>query len=67
MATMNRPRLAAVEALSGHRLKLTFVDGNIHTVSLASAFDKFPILAPLRNPKAFAKATIIEGEGWTVE
>ena len=67
MATMKRPRLAAVKALSGHRLKLTFVDDSIHTVSLAGEFDKFPGLAPLRDLKAFAKATIIDGEGWTVE
>jgi hypothetical protein len=61
------PRLAAVKALSGYRLRLTYVDGNIYTVSLAGEFDKFPALAPLCNPKAFAKAAIIEGEGWTVE
>ena len=67
MATMKRPRLAAVKALSGHRLKLTFVDGSVHTVSLAGELDRFPGLAPLCNPKAFAKAVIIEGEGWTVE
>jgi len=64
---MKRPRLAAVKALSGHRLKLTFVDGSIYTVSLAGEFDRFPGLAPLREPKAFAKAVVIEGEGWTVE
>ena len=67
MATMKRPRLAAVKTLAGHRLRLTFVDGSIHTVSLAGEFDKFPGLAPLRNPKAFAKAVVIDGEGWTVE
>lgn len=67
MATMKRPRLAAVKALSGHRLKLTFVDGSVHTVSLAGEFDRFPGLALLRDPKTFAKAVIIEGEGWTVE
>lgn len=64
---MKRPRLAAVKALSGHRLKLTFVDGSIYTVSLAGKFDKFPPLAPLRDSRAFGKAAIIEGEGWTVE
>ncbi len=67
MATMKRPRLAAVKALSGRRLRLTFVDGSIYTVSLADEFDKFPALAPLRSAKAFAKAVIVEGEGWTVE
>ena len=67
MATMRRPRLAAVKALSGHRLRLTFIDGSIYTVALAGEFDKFPGLAPLRDPKAFSKAVVIEGEGWTVE
>ncbi len=67
MATMRRPRLAAVKALSGHRLRLTFIDGSVYTVSLAGEFDKFPGLAPLRDLKAFAKAVVIEGEGWTVE
>src|SRR3972149_11470222 len=67
MATMKRPRLAAVKALAGHRLRLSFVDGSIYTVSLAGEFDKFPALAPLRNPNAFSKAVIVEREGWTVE
>ena len=67
MATMRRPRLQAVEALSDYRLKLTFIDGSIFTVSLADAFDAFPGLNPLRDTNAFAKAAVIEGEGWTVE
>ena len=67
MATMRRPRLAAVKALPGYRLRLTFIDGSVHTVALADEFDKFPGLAPLRDSKAFSKAVIIEGEGWTVE
>lgn len=67
MATMRRPRLAAVKALSGHRLRLTFIDGSIYTVALAGEFDKFPGLVPLRDPKAFSRAVVIEGEGWTVE
>ncbi len=67
MATMKRPRLAAVKALSGHRLRLTFIDGSIYTVALAGEFDKFPGLAPLRDSKAFSRAVVIEGEGWTVE
>ncbi|MBI3372022.1 MAG: DUF2442 domain-containing protein [Betaproteobacteria bacterium] len=67
MATMKRPRLAAAKALSGHRLRLTFIDGSIYTVALADEFDKFPRLEPLRDSKAFSKAVVIEGEGWTVE
>lgn len=67
MATMRRPRLQAVEALSDYRLKLTFIDGSVFTVSLADAFDAFPGLSPLRDNLAFAKAVVIEDEGWTVE
>jgi len=64
---MKRPRLQAVQALPNHQLQLTFVNSSVYTVSLAGEFDKFPALAPLRNPDAFAKASLIEGEGWTVE
>lgn len=67
MATMKRARLVAVKALSGHRLRLTFIDGSIYTVALAGEFDRFPGLAPLRDTKAFSRAVVIEGEGWTVE
>jgi hypothetical protein len=67
MATMKRPRLDAVEALPRRRLKLTFVDGNIHTVSLAKDIERLPGLAPLKDAKAFRKAEVVPGEGWTVE
>lgn len=67
MATMKRPRPAAVKALSGHRLRLTFVDAGIYTVSPAGEFDKFLGLAPLRDSNGFSKAVVIEGGGWTVE
>ena len=67
MATMKRPRLRAVEPLSAYRLRLTFVDGSVRTVSLAVAFERYPGLAALRDPAEFAKAVVIEGEGWTVE
>jgi hypothetical protein len=67
MASMKRPRLLAVQALPDYRLRLTFVDSSVYTVSLADEFDKFPGLKPLRDPAAFAKACVIEGEGWTVE
>ncbi len=67
MASMKRPRLLAVQALPDYRLRLTFVDLSVYTVSLADEFDKFPGLKPLRDPAAFAKACVIEGEGWTVE
>jgi DNA-binding XRE family transcriptional regulator len=64
---MKRPRLTAVAALSDYRLRLTFQDGSIYIVSLAEDFDKFPRLRPLQDPAAFAQATLIAGEGWTVE
>ncbi len=67
MASMKRPRLLAVQALPDYRLHLTFVDSSVYTVSLADEFEKFPGLKPLRDPAAFAKACVIEGEGWTVE
>lgn len=67
MATMKRPRLQAVEALPDYRLRLTFIDGSMATVSLADDFTRFPGLAPLRDAAVFSTATVIEGEGWTVE
>jgi Protein of unknown function (DUF2442)/Helix-turn-helix domain len=67
MATMKRPRLDAVEVLPRQRLKLTFVDGSIHTVSLAKDIERLPGLAPLKDPKVFRKAELVPGEGWTVE
>lgn len=67
MATMKRPRLESVHVLPDYRLRLVFRDGSIYTVSLANSFDKFPGLQPLQDKPAFAKAQIMEGEGWTVE
>lgn len=67
MATMKRPRLQAVEALSEYRLRLVFINGDTFVVSLAGEFEHFPGLLPLRNTDEFAKAQIIEGEGWQVE
>ena len=67
MATMKRPRLESVQALPDYRLRLVFRDGSVYTVSLANSFDKFPGLKPLQDKTAFAKAQIMEGEGWTVE
>ena len=67
MATMKRPRLESVQALADYRLQLVFRDGSAYTVSLANSFDKFPGLGRLQDKAAFAKAQIIEDEGWTVE
>jgi DNA-binding XRE family transcriptional regulator len=67
MASMKRPRLKAVKALSGYRLRLTFIDNSVMTVDFEPLFAESPGLAPLRNPAAFAKACIGEGYGWSVE
>ena len=67
MATMKRPRLESVKALSNHRLRLAFRDGSVYTVSLAEDLNRLQGLRPLENNAAFAKAKLIEGEGWTVE
>lgn len=67
MASMKRPRLRSVEVLDAYRLRLFFVDGSVYTVDFASLFDESPGLLPLRDATAFAGATVVEGEGWTVE
>lgn len=67
MASMKRPRLQSVEVLPGFRLKLTFINGNIYTVDFTPFFDQSPGFAPLRDEAAFAKASLINGEGWTLE
>ena len=67
MAIMKRPRLQAVEALPDYRLKLRFIDDSVFTITLVNEFDKFKGLRPLKDPVEFAKAVLIEGEGWTVE
>lgn len=67
MAEMKRPRLRHVEALPNYRLRLQFIDGSLYTVSLADEFARYPGLAPLQDPAVFSQATLIEGEGWTVE
>jgi hypothetical protein len=64
---MKRPRLSAVEALDDYKLRLHFVNGSIYTVSMAQELEKTARLRLLKNPDVFKKATIIEGEGWTVE
>jgi DNA-binding XRE family transcriptional regulator len=67
MAQMKRPRLRAVEVLPDYRLRLTFIDGSVHILRFAEFFEESPGLAPLKDPDAFSKATLIPAEGWTVE
>ncbi|WP_295392976.1 DUF2442 domain-containing protein [uncultured Thiodictyon sp.] len=66
MALMKRPRLSGAEALTGHRLRLTFVDGRTYTLDFTPLLDASPGLAPLREASAFAGARVIPGEGWAV-
>lgn len=63
---MKRPRLQAVQARSGHRLELTFVDGRRFVLDMREDVATYPGLAPLKATKAFAGATLGDG-GWTVE
>lgn len=67
MASMTRPRLRRVRALTGFRLKLEFIDGSVREVDFKPLFAESPGLAPLRDPEAFAKVRIGEDEGWTAE
>ena len=67
MAQMKRARLKKVEALANHILRLTFVDDSVYNVSLEELFTESPGLAPLKNPTAFSKATLVTDEGWAVE
>ena len=66
MAPMKRPRLRDVQALSGYKLKITFINDQTFIVDKRESVFSKPGLAPLRSPEAFAKARIIPGEGWTV-
>jgi len=66
MASMKRPRLMQVEPLARFRLRLVFVNGSEAVVDFKPLFDESPGLAPLRSAAAFAKAALIEGEGWSV-
>ena len=64
---MKRARLSGIEVLDSYRLRLTFMDGSVSMVDFNPLFDESPGLARLRDPAVFATATLVEGEGWTVE
>lgn len=66
MASMKRPRLAAVQALPNSRLALTFIDGQQMTLDLSGDLGKFPGLLPLQDGQVFAGAELGD-DGWTVE
>ena len=67
MARMKRARLAGIEVLSDFRMRLAFVGGEVYALDFKPLFDESPGLARLRDPEVFATATLIDGEGWTVE
>lgn len=67
MASMKRPRLAAIEPLPNYQLKMTFINGSIMTVDKGKAIFAKPGLAPLRDPAAFAKVRLTNSIGWTIE
>lgn len=66
MASMKRPRLRAVQALSGHRLKLTFIDDRTFTLDMTADVATYPGLKPLQQTDTFSKAQLGDG-GWVVE
>lgn len=63
---MKRPRLKYLRVMEPHTLELTYVDGSVHHVACMPLIAESPGLRPLIDPEAFAKATLIEGEGWAV-
>ena len=66
MARMKRPRLSGIDLRDNFKMRMTFVDGAVHTLDFKPLFQNSPGLAALQRPEAFAAATLIEGEGWTV-
>ena len=58
----------AVEHLGGHRLRLTFADGLVGDVDLASRFTGplGPVFEPLRDVDYFAQVTVDEELGTVV-
>ena len=48
-------------------MRLDFVGGEVYTLDFQPLLDESPGLARLRDPVAFAGATLVDGEGWTVE
>lgn len=67
MALMNRTRLSSIEIVSDFRIRLFFVGGEVYTVNFKPLFEESLGLAPLRDARQFANATLVEGEGWAVE
>lgn len=66
MASMKRPRLKSVEALTGRRLALTFINDQAFELDMDADIRKLPGLAPLQDEAVFMQAQIGD-DGWTVE
>lgn len=52
--------IRAVEHLGGHRLRLTFADGNVGDVDLTDKFEAplGPVFEPLRDVEYFAQVSV---------
>ncbi len=59
------PEVTAVEALGGHRLRLSFADGVGGVVDLDYLLGRGPIFEPLRDPDYFAQVRV-DSEGGTI-
>lgn len=66
MARIKNARLSSIEVLSDFSMRLFFVGGEVYTVNFKALFEESLGLAPLRDARQFANATLVEGEGWTV-
>lgn len=55
--------LTAVKAMAGGVLQLTFADGQAMQVDVAPIVERSPVLAPLRNPAVFRRASLGEWGG----
>jgi len=61
---MNRyftDRITAIEAIGGHRVRVTFRDGFVGEVDLAPLLDCGPIFEPLRDVAFFKQVTVDHG------
>lgn len=67
MAHMKRARLAGIEVLAEFKMRLEFVNGQAYILDFKPLLEESPGLAQLHDSKVFATATLIDGEGWTVE
>jgi hypothetical protein len=61
---MNRyftDRITAIEAIGGHRVRVTFRDGFMGEVDLTPLLDCGPIFEPLRDESIFKQVTVARG------